>query len=127
VGGWEKVGTVAAVVAALSAVGALVVSWIYGRRASRQSTKAVTYERLREARELVSTIRRAGDNTRFPECNDACASLRAIVAVIGEDLPQTRRLTEVEWEVDLYPEFSVRAIAARDEVDRVVQSLEKRA
>jgi hypothetical protein len=90
---------------------------IYGRRAGRDSTKAVKYERLREARELVSIIRRTGDNIGFPECNDACANLRAIVAVIGGEFPHTRRLTEIEWDLDAYgaEQFPTLVRAARDE------------
>jgi hypothetical protein len=67
VSNWEKIGSIAAVVAAVAAAGAFAVAWIYGRRASHDSTKAVKYERLREARDLVSIIRTTGDNIRFAD------------------------------------------------------------
>jgi hypothetical protein len=99
---WTKIGTVAAVVAAVGAVITVLVSWRYGRRGVAESERAILYDRLREARELVGRIRLTGDNTRWNECGEACAQLRTVLVTIPPDLPQTLRLASTTWNLDNY-------------------------
>ncbi|TMJ93296.1 MAG: hypothetical protein E6G67_12805 [Actinobacteria bacterium] len=124
--GWERVGTVAAIVAALAGIGAFVVSWVYGRRADRGSTKALRYERLREARELVGAIRATGDGARWLECNEAAAHLRAVLVAVGDDeFPSTRKLANTEWNLDSYSSenFPGQVKAARAELEAAFRRL----
>ncbi|MGD0272512.1 MAG: hypothetical protein ABSB96_02105 [Gaiellaceae bacterium] len=120
--GLEKVGSIAAVVAAVAAVLSFAIAWHFGRRAKN----AVKYERLREARDLVETIFHTGNNTRWPDCNEAASRLRALVAVAGLTLPHTRRLSETKWDMDSYRSedgLQVQVGKARDELERAARSL----
>ncbi len=116
---WTKIGTVAAVIAAIGTAAAVGVSWWYGKRSVRDAHKAVTYDRLREARELVGKIKVNGDNTRWAECHEAAAQLRSLIATVGIDLPASQRLAAIEWDLDKYSTLGLQAHvdAARDELD----------
>jgi len=83
---WEKVGTIAAVVAALTGAATFILS----RRALTHSKKTVLYERLRDARELVGSMLLNGNNVRWAQCNEAGAQLRGVVARSGCRLQRRR-------------------------------------
>ncbi len=118
---WTKAGAVAAVIAA----GAGIAAVVYGRRALGDARKAVTYDRLREARELVGSLRVAADNTRWTDVAEAAAQLGSVLAVIGVELPMTRRLAETEWNLTSYadPGLSNYVNAAREELEQFTRRL----
>jgi hypothetical protein len=100
VNAWEKVGTIAAVIAAVAGGATFILS----RRALARAEKTVGYERLRDARELVATMLLNGDLTRFSQCNEAAAQLRAVITTIEAPLPETTKLASIEWDMDAYSE-----------------------
>ena len=106
---WEKVGTIAAVVAALTGAATFILS----RRALTHSKKTVLYERLRDARELVGSMLLNGNNVRWAQCNEAGAQLRGVVASIGMPLAETSKLASVEWNLDAYNERGFQEFVTR--------------
>jgi hypothetical protein len=112
---WAQVGAVGAVIAALSAMIGVLLS----RRAATDSRTSVTYELLRDARELVDRVRLMGDNTRFDDCNEAAAKLRDVVAVVEVDLPATRKLASTKWDLEAYASehFQQQVADARTELE----------
>jgi hypothetical protein len=109
VNGWEKVGTIAAIVAALAGVATFILS----RRALTHSKKTVLYERLRDARELVGSMLLSGNNIRWDQCNEAGAQLRGVLAAIELPLPETAKLASVEWNLDAYNEKGFQEYVSR--------------
>ena len=123
--GWTETGTIAAVAAAVAAVVAIGLSWYYGHRAVADSGRALRYERLREARDLINTIRVTADNSRFMESNEAAAKLRAVLVTLDGDLVATRKLANTEWGHQSYTDADLQGTvtAARAELEGVVASL----
>jgi hypothetical protein len=122
VNAWEKVGTVAAVVAAVTGGATFFLS----RRALAHSKKTVLYERLRDARELVASMSLNGDNIRWAQCNEAGAQLRAVLTTIDMPLPETEKLASVEWSLDAYSEKGLQEHVgrARRELQEATRTLE---
>ena len=122
---WTKVGTIAAVVAAGGTIVAIAVSWWYGHGVRGDSRKAITYDRLREARELVGEMDIKGSNVRWAECNEAGAQLRAVISTIDAELPNTKAIAEIKWSQEMWAEDDLpnRAAAARDELEQISRRL----
>ena len=122
---WIVIGTVAGVVAAVGAVAAVIATIVYGRMTDSDARTAIRYERLREARELLSRIRSAGDNTGWSECNDLCARLGALLPQLGGSLPAAERLVRVRWDLDAYTKHAFRPTVdqAIGEVDAMIAAL----
>jgi hypothetical protein len=126
-GGWEEVGAVAAVVAAVAGVFALVATWWYGRSSRSDSRAAVKYERLAEARRLVGEVGSYADNALWARCAEAQAQLRPLLAQLRMDLPECRGVAETSWSLENYsgdednPGIQRRVIAAREELERAAQ------
>src|SRR2546423_12723547 len=87
---WTEIGAVAAVIAAVGAVVGVGVAWWYGKRSVGDAQKSITYDRLREARELVGKIKLMADNTHWNDASEAAGQLRSVVATIDTDRPHTR-------------------------------------
>jgi hypothetical protein len=123
---WTKIGTIAAVVAAVGGIAAVIVSWLYGRRTDGDARRAVRYERLREARELVSRIQYMGDATRYGECNDLCSQLEPMLALLDASFPQAERLAaKTTWDLESWnlEHFSDLARDAKEELDAAIRQL----
>src|SRR4051794_12979117 len=99
---WTEVGTVSAAIAAASGLGAIAVSWHYGRKALAESDHALRYERLREARDLVGKLGVAADNTFFNQANEAGAQLRVVLTTLVGEFSACRKLAETEWDLSSY-------------------------
>jgi hypothetical protein len=119
---WTEVGTVSAAIAAAAGLGAMAVSWHYGRKALAESDRALRYERLREARDLVGRIGIAADNTLWNQANEAGAQLRAVLTTLVGDFAACLKLAETEWDLSAYREQNLQptVIAARAELEQAV-------
>jgi|SRR5581483_7720852 len=85
---WVEVGTVAAIIAI---------------KARGDSRKSVQYERIREARELLASIRHAAENTRFSEANTLNRQLAAVTLSLDGDYPALRAMTDTTWDLATWP------------------------
>jgi hypothetical protein len=123
-GGWEKVGAIAAVIAAVAGVLAIVVTWVLGRSSQNDARSALRYERLAGARRLVGEIGLNAGNTNWARCEEAQAQLRPLLPLIGGDLPQCSALVETVWSLETYgggedtPGVPQLVAGAREELER---------
>ncbi|HUK96232.1 MAG TPA: hypothetical protein VLV46_01135 [Gaiellaceae bacterium] len=123
--GWVVAGTVAAVAAAVAGVGAILVAWFYGHGTSSDARKAVQYERLRDARDLINEMRRTGDNARFVDTNVAGRKLQSVVHALDGRFPATERLAAIEWGQAAWESegLAAKSDAALDELDEAGRKL----
>jgi hypothetical protein len=121
---WVVVGTIAGVVAALGAIGAVIATIVYGRKTDADARRAVRYERLREVRDMLTRAGIAAGNTRFGDANDLCGRVADLLPQLQGDYPNVLALVETEWEgLETYGDFHDRLTAALREIDEAIRRL----
>ncbi len=122
---WVVVGAIAGIAAAVAGSAAVVATIVYGRKTDADARTAISYERLREVRDMLTRARLVGGNMGFGECNDLCRRVAGIVPQLPGSYPKVLAFVGIEWSggTSIEERFNERSDDALREIDEAIRRL----